>query len=208
MIWSITDLIKNLFFSIIKIIEYVIENFGVLVFAFSILFSVAIFKINYQPYSFLIIMFFFAFTIADLKSMAKDVAIMDTILKQILVLFYRMGGILFSMVFFYAMAKSDFMSGEKRPVHYVLENFKTFIEPKLSINNPNIDFIMILSYLLWVGCCSTCICMQPKEREKEKSTLREIFENNIKEAEKLSKVNVQKSQFSAQRANRKGYLSK
>ena len=206
MIWVIADLIKNLFSCIIKIIDFTIENFGVLFFSFAILLSVAILKINYQPYSFLIIIIFIVFTIADFKKCAKEVAVLDTTLKQVLVLCFRMGITLFSIVFFYAMVKAGFMSGKERPASYVYQNFMSFIAPKLSSKHQFVDFMMILSYLLWVGCFSTCVCMQPKE--KEKPILDKLFEDDINQTRLPSKVDVKKNQFSVKRGNRKGYLSR
>ena len=207
MILLMVDLVKGLCFIIMKAMHLTIENIRIFALCWLILISVAVFGVDYQPYSLIIIPIFFIFTVATLKVNTKEISGCDSVLKQVLLICTHMPITLLAIVFFYAMVKTGFMRGEERPSDYMYENFKSLIVPTLSNEHPLVDFVMILSYFLWLGVVSTCICMQPKEKEKEKSISDRLFELDINQTKLSSKVNIKKSKFSIKRGNRKGYLS-
>ncbi|MEL0623788.1 MAG: hypothetical protein WBA64_14005 [Marinomonas sp.] len=202
------DLVKGFFFTIMKTLHLTIENIRIFALCWLILISVAVLGIDYQPYSLIIIPIFFIFTVATLKVNAKEIAGCDSVLRQVLLIFTHMSITLLAIVFFYAMVKTGFMRGEERPSDYMYENFKTLIVPTLSNEHPLVDFVMILSYFLWLGVVSACICMQPIEKLKVKSISDILLDAAIDHTRPSSKVDVKKSQFSVKRGDRKGYLNR
>lgn len=210
MILLMFDLVKGLFFIIMKLLHLTFENVRIFFLSWLILLTVAVLKIDYQPYSLIIIPVFFIFTVTTLKVNTKEISQCHTVMSQVLLLSLHMATTLLTIVFFYAMVKTGFMKGDERPASYMFENFTSLIVPKLSNEYPFVDFMMILSYFIWLGCFATCVCMQPIEKEKlkVKSISDILLDAGIDHTRSSSKVDVKKSQFSVKKGNRKGYLNR
>ena len=204
MIWLMVDLVKDLLTLIMKVLHFIFENVNVSFISCFILLTVSILEVNYQPASLFLIPIFFVCTVADLKAQAKKNSAIESVMAQVFFICINMFFMLIAIIFFYSMVKAGFMSGDERPAKYMFKNIETLIVPTLSSEHPFVDFLMILSYLLWLGVVSTCICMQPKV--KEKSISDRLFEDYINQTKSSSMMNINKSQFSIKRGSRKGYL--